>query len=53
MKLKSILKDLEILEIKGNIDLDKEISNICYNSKNISKDDIFVAIKGYLSLIHI
>ena len=53
MKLKSILKDLEILEIKGNIDLDKEISNICYNSKNISKDDIFVAIKGYKTDGHI
>lgn len=47
MKLKTLLKDLEILEIKGNIDLEKEIPNVCYNSKNVKNDDVFVAIKGY------
>lgn len=47
MKLKNILENLKVLEVKGNIDFEKEISKIEYNSKNISKDDIFVAIKGY------
>lgn len=47
MKLKNILENLEILEVKGNVDFEKEISKIEYNSKNISGEDIFVAIKGY------
>lgn len=53
MKLKTLLNDLEILEIKGNVDLDKEISKVEYNSKNISGGDIFVAIKGYKTDGHI
>ncbi|EFK38923.1 hypothetical protein HMPREF9131_1008, partial [Peptoniphilus sp. oral taxon 836 str. F0141] len=35
MKLREILKDIEIIDIRGNIDLDTEISNMSYNSKNI------------------
>ena len=27
MKLKTLLEDLEILEIKGNLDIEKEIKN--------------------------
>ena len=47
MKLKTLLEDLEILEIKGNLDIEKEIQKIEYNSKNVSENDIFVAIRGY------
>ncbi len=47
MKLKEIIKDLAILEKHGSEDV--EIKNIRYNSKNVQKGDIFVAIKGTLS----
>lgn len=47
MKLETLLKDLDVLEIKGKVNFEKEISKLEYNSKNISGDDIFVAIKGY------
>ncbi len=47
MKLKEIIKDVEILKKSGNEDI--EIKNIKYNSKNVEKGDIFVAIKGMLS----
>lgn len=53
MKLKTLLEDLEILEVKGNLDIEKEIEKIEYNSKNISGNDIFVAIKGYKTDGHI
>ena len=53
MKLKTLLEDLEILEIKGNLDIEKEIQKIEYNSKNVSENDIFVAIKGYKTDGHI
>lgn len=47
MKLRDFLVGLEIIETKGNIDYDREIEKVEYNSKNISGNDIFVAIKGY------
>ena len=50
MKLKEIIKDLDILEKHGSEDV--EIKNIRYNSKNVQKGDIFVAIKGTLSNGH-
>ena len=53
MKLKTLLEDLEILEIKGNLDIEKEIQKIEYNSKNVSENDIFVAIRGYKTDGHI
>ena len=45
MKLKNILVGLEGLKAKG--ELDKEIKGIESNSKNIKKDFMFVAIKGF------
>lgn len=49
MKLREILKDIEIIDIRGNIDLDTEISNMSYNSKNIEASGLFVAIKGKIT----
>ena len=46
MKLNDLLKDIEIIEIKGNTE-NIEISDIQYNSKNITPNSIFVAIKGH------
>lgn len=45
MKLKKILKDVNYEVIKGNLDI--EINDIAYNSNNVKKDFMFVALKGF------
>ncbi len=45
MKLKEMLIGLEGLKVKGNIDID--IKGIESNSKNIKKEFLFIAIKGF------
>ena len=45
MLLRKILENVEYEVIKG--DLDVEINNICYNSKNIKKNDGFIALIGH------
>lgn len=45
MDLKEILAGLEGLKVKGT--LDKEIKNLDSDSRNITKDSMFIAIKGF------
>lgn len=45
MKLKEMLVGLEGLKVKGDLDL--EIKELESNSKNIKKDYLFIAIKGF------
>ena len=45
MKLKDILNGIPNFKVKGNLDLD--IKNIENNSKNVTKDSLFIAIKGF------
>lgn len=45
MKLKDILKNINYTILNGSID--KEINDIKYDSRTVSKNDIFVAINGY------
>ncbi len=45
MKLQNVLKNIEILESKGN--LNTEITNITSDSRNVEKNGLFVAIIGY------
>lgn len=45
MELKKILKNIDNIKAKGNLDVD--IKAIESNSKNIIKDSIFFAIKGF------
>lgn len=45
MKLKDVLKELKYNILNGNIDV--EIENIQYDSRNIKRGDIFFAIQGY------
>lgn len=45
MNLKSVLNGIEGLKAKGELDI--EITGIDSNSKNIKKDFLFVAIKGF------
>ena len=46
MKLKEVLKDIEILETKGNLELD--ITNISSDSRLIKENGLFFAITGYV-----
>lgn len=45
MDLREILKGVDYELIKG--DMDKDILDIQYNSKNVEKDSLFIAIEGY------
>lgn len=45
VKLKDLLKDLEILET--NIDVGLEVGDIKYNSRLVEKGDVFVAVVGF------
>lgn len=45
MLLKKILKNIEYKVIKGNLDI--EINDICYNSKNVKNNDGFIALIGH------
>lgn len=44
MKLVEILRNTDI--VKKNVDLNTDIKDIKYNSKDVEKGDVFVAIKG-------
>ena len=46
MKLKNVLKDIEVLETKGS--LESEVTNITSDSRGIEKNGLFVAIIGYV-----
>lgn len=43
-KLKDILEEVEVLEIKGSKDL--TVSGICFDSRTVSAGDLFAAIRG-------
>ncbi len=49
MKVKDILKDVKIIDIRGKVNMDMDITNISYNSKNIEEKGLFVAIKGLIT----
>ena len=45
MELKKVLEGIKNIKIRGNVDLD--ISNIENNSKKVTQNSLFVAIKGF------
>lgn len=45
MKLKELLTGLEILS--ANVDLETEIAQVCYDSREVKPGDLFVALSGY------
>ena len=45
MKLKDILSGLENLKAKGDLDID--VSSIKNDSRNVTENDMFIAIKGF------
>ena len=44
MKLKMLIKDMEINEITGSADV--EVTGIAYDSRKVKTGDVFVAAKG-------
>lgn len=46
MKLKDVLKGINLIEYKGN--LENEVTNITSDSRNLEKNGLFVAIIGYV-----
>ena len=47
MKLKEIVKNLELLDFSA--DMDMEIGGISYDSRKTQPGDLFVAIRGFES----
>lgn len=47
MELKKILNNIDYELVKGNIDID--INDICYDSRKVTKGDMFVCLSGALS----
>lgn len=47
MKLYKLIKNVEILEINGNMDID--INNIHYDSREVTENSLFICIKGFNS----
>ncbi len=45
MKLQKLLEGLEILS--ANVDLETEIDQVCYDSRQVKSGDLFVALSGY------
>ncbi len=47
MKLSALLKDIPVLE--SNVDLETEISNVYYDSRQVTEGSLFVAVSGFAS----
>ncbi len=45
MKLRELIKDVDVLSSKG--DLDIEINGIAYDSRKVKKGDLFICVSGY------
>ncbi|MGL4796694.1 MAG: Mur ligase domain-containing protein, partial [Paraclostridium sp.] len=45
MLLKDIIKGLDIIDIKGNLDV--EIDNIQYDSRKVAENGLFICVKGF------
>ena len=45
MLLKEVIKGLDILDVKGNLDI--EIDNIQYDSRKVGENDLFICVKGF------
>lgn len=45
MELYKLIKNMEVLELKGNVNID--IKNIYYDSRKVTEDSLFICIKGF------
>ncbi len=46
MKLENLLNGLSVIQLAGEVER-KDIGKICYDSRSVEKNSIFVAIKGF------
>lgn len=46
MKLENLIKDLSVKQLAGEVER-KDIGKICYDSRKVVKNSLFVAIKGF------
>lgn len=44
MKLKELLHAIPVIEVRGSIDI--EVDSLCFDSRKVVKDSLFVAVKG-------
>ena len=49
MKLRDLFKDIEIIDVNQEINMDMNINHINYHTDSVGEGDIFVAIKGYVT----
>ena len=47
MKLNQVIQNLNILTLKGNLDI--EITNVQYDSRKVTEGTLFICIKGFNS----
>ena len=47
MKLKELLSDIQVLE--SNVDMEKEVTAVAYDSRKVTPGGVFVAITGFAS----
>ena len=45
MKLKEVLRDIPVLELRASPEL--EITDVCYDSRKVGPGALFVAVRGY------
>jgi len=50
MKLNQVIQNLDILNLKGNLDI--EITNVQYDSRKVTEGTLFICIKGFNSNGH-
>lgn len=46
MKLTELLNNIKVIQVAGNVQ-DNDVAGIEYDSRNVKKNSVFVAIKGY------
>ena len=47
MKLKDLLADVQV--VKATADMEKEICEVCYDSRKVKPGSLFVAVTGYVT----
>ncbi len=47
MKLNDIIQGLDIINVKGELNID--INNVQYDSRKVTKGTLFICIKGFVS----
>ena len=49
MKIKDILKNIDIVDTNRKIDMEREIDSLSYHTDTVTENGAFVAVKGYVT----